>query len=60
MAAPKRRVSKSKQKMRRDAAKWRAPQLKTCPECGSRVLSHIACPSCGYYNGRQVLDVEVV
>ncbi len=60
MAAPKRRVSKSKQKMRRDAVKWRAPQLKTCPECGSRVLSHIACPSCGYYNGRQVLDVEAV
>ena len=60
MAAPKRRTSKSKQKMRRAASKWRAPQLKSCPECGSKVLSHIACPSCGYYRDRQVLDVEAV
>jgi large subunit ribosomal protein L32 len=60
MAVPKRRTSKSKQKMRRGANRWRAPQLKTCPECGSRVLGHIACPSCGHYRERQVLDVEVV
>ena len=45
--------------MRRGANRWRAPQLKTCPECGSRILSHVACPSCGYYRERQVLDVEV-
>ncbi len=59
MAVPKRRVSRSKQKMRVAANRWRAPLLKTCSECGSAVPSHIACPSCGQYNGRQVLTVEL-
>jgi large subunit ribosomal protein L32 len=60
MAVPKRRTSKSKQKMRRGANRWRASSLKTCPECGSRVPSHIACPSCGYYRERQVLDIDTL
>lgn len=60
MAVPKRRQSKSRQKMRRGANRWRAPKLKSCPECGTRIPGHIACPSCGQYNGRQVLDVEAV
>jgi len=60
MAVPKRRQSKSRQKMRRGAKRFRAPQLKTCPKCSNRVPSHVACPSCGYYGDRQVLDVEVV
>ena len=59
MAVPKRRQSKSRQKMRQGAKRFRAPQLKTCPECGTRIPSHVACPSCGYYRSRQVLDVEV-
>ncbi|MBK1835239.1 50S ribosomal protein L32 [Roseibacillus ishigakijimensis] len=60
MASPKRRTSKMKQKMRRGANRWRKPLLKECPECGSRVPGHIACPSCGTYRERQVLDVDVV
>lgn len=60
MASPKRRTSKMKQKMRRGANRWRAPILKDCPECGSRIPGHIACPSCGTYRDRQVLDVDVV
>ena len=59
MAVPKRRTSKMKQRMRRGANRWKKPQLKECPECGSRVPSHIACPSCGFYRERQVLDVEL-
>ena len=47
MAVPKRRTSKMKQRMRRGANRWRKPLLQTCPECGSRVPGHIACPSCG-------------
>ena len=59
MAVPKRRQSKSRQKMRRGAKRWRAPIFKNCPECGSKVPSHIACPSCGNYRDRQVLDISV-
>jgi len=49
-----------KQRMRRGANRWRKPVLKTCSECGSSVPSHIACPSCGSYRDRQVLDVEAL
>ncbi len=60
MAVPKRRQSKSRQKMRRGANRWRAPLLKSCPECGTKVPSHIACPSCGYYKDRKVLIVDAL
>ncbi|MEM9081795.1 MAG: 50S ribosomal protein L32 [Verrucomicrobiota bacterium] len=60
MAAPKRRTSKMKQKMRRGGSRWRKPNLQSCPECGSRVPGHIACPSCGTYRDRQVLEVDVL
>lgn len=60
MASPKRRTSKHKQKLRRGANRWRKPLLKTCPECSARVPGHIACPSCGTYRERQVVDVDLV
>jgi len=59
MAVPKRRTSKMKKRQRRAANRWHAPQLCKCGQCGSTLPSHIACPSCGYYKGRQVLDIEV-
>jgi large subunit ribosomal protein L32 len=49
-----------KQRMRRGANRWHKPLLQTCPECGSRIPGHIACPSCGFYRERQVLDVDVL
>jgi large subunit ribosomal protein L32 len=57
MANPKRRQSKSRQRLRQGSKRWRAPIFKSCPECGATVPSHIACPSCGFYNGRQILNV---
>ena len=45
-------------RMRKAANRWHASQLNKCPQCGSSVPSHIACPSCGYYRGRQVLTLE--
>ncbi len=58
MAVPKSRTSKMKSRMRRGANRWRAPKLNKCPECGSTTPSHIACPSCGYYRNRQVLNID--
>ncbi|MBV8352248.1 MAG: 50S ribosomal protein L32 [Verrucomicrobia bacterium] len=59
MGVPKRRTSKMRLRTRKAANRWHAPQLTSCPQCGSRVRGHTACPSCGYYRGRQVLSVEV-
>ena len=42
---------------RKAANRWHAPQLAKCGQCGSSVRSHTACPSCGYYKGRQVLTI---
>ena len=58
MAVPRTRTSKMKKRLRRSGQRWRAAKLKSCPECGSAVPSHIACPSCGYYKDRQVLSVD--
>ena len=43
---------------RKAANRWHATPLNKCGQCGSAVRSHIACPSCGYYKGRQVLTIE--
>ena len=30
----------------------------TCPHCHEPVLPHRACKNCGYYDGKQVIDVS--
>lgn len=58
MGVPKRKTSKMRLRTRKAANRWHAAKLASCPQCGAKVLSHVACPSCGYYKGRQVLTVE--
>jgi large subunit ribosomal protein L32 len=33
--------------------------LVRCSHCGSMRLPHHACPDCGTYKGKEVLDIEV-
>ncbi|MGW8326247.1 MAG: 50S ribosomal protein L32 [Desulfobacterales bacterium] len=58
MAVPKRKKSKSRRDKRRTHQKTSAPNLTSCPQCGDSRLPHHACPSCGTYKGRTVIDVE--
>jgi large subunit ribosomal protein L32 len=58
MAVPKKKTSKSKSRMRRSHQALSVPNLSSCPDCGEMRLSHRACPSCGRYRGRQVVEVE--
>jgi len=58
MAVPKRKKSKSKRDMRRTHQKVTAPNVSNCPECGEAVLPHHACPSCGKYKGRAIIETE--
>ncbi|MFC4067852.1 50S ribosomal protein L32 [Actinoplanes subglobosus] len=57
MAVPKRKMSRSNTRSRR--ANWKATVVPTaaCSQCKSPKLPHAACPVCGTYNGRQVLEV---
>lgn len=35
----------------------RATHYAVCGHCGKEVLPHVMCQNCGYYAGRQVVDV---
>lgn len=36
----------------------KAPNLATCSNCGEFYRPHHMCLNCGFYKGRQVLDLE--
>ena len=59
MAVPKRRTSKQRKHTRR-SANWKLsmPGIAECPQCHAMKLSHRVCPTCGFYNGRHVMDTE--
>ncbi len=58
MAVPKRKTSRAKHRSRN--AQWKgslkAPQLEECPQCHEMKKPHHVCPSCGNYNGREVVE----
>lgn len=55
MAVPKRRVSHSRQGMRRSHQHVKPMQVQYCPQCKQPVLPHHVCDNCGYYQGREVV-----
>jgi len=54
---PKKKTPKSAQGKRRSHLHTRAVALSECPHCHSPRLPHHACPSCGYYKGREAVVV---
>lgn len=57
MANPKRRHSKARTATRRAQYKVKSvPQTQECSNCGSAKLMHRACPTCGHYRGRAVIE----
>ena len=60
MAVAQQRKSRSKRDMRRaQHDKITLPNLAICDNCGADILSHRACPSCGWYRGRVAVPVKV-
>jgi large subunit ribosomal protein L32 len=35
-----------------------APARSLCPQCGQAKLPHVVCPNCGWYGGRQAVEVD--
>lgn len=58
MPVPKYRTSASKRNMRRSHHALKSVGLSECPNCQEVKRPHMACPACGHYNGRQVMEVE--
>ncbi|MFC2150328.1 50S ribosomal protein L32 [Calditrichota bacterium] len=54
MAIAKRGTSRSKRDKRRSHHFLTKLTLMDCPNCHEVKLPHTACPSCGFYKGRQV------
>ena len=57
---PKRKISKGRRNRRRAHDAIGAPKLVECTNCHAKMLSHRICPTCGYYRGRQVIDMDEV
>ncbi len=58
MAVPVRRTGVTKKRLRRGHIKAVAAATVACPNCGAAYRPHHVCPSCGYYDGRKVVDVK--
>ncbi len=56
MPVPKYRTSASRRDKRRSHHALHAKSLSTCANCKEPKMPHRACPSCGHYRGRQVID----
>jgi len=57
MAVPKQKMSKARRDKRRANWKLSSPTLMVCPQCHQKKLPHHVCPSCGYYDGKNVVKV---
>lgn len=58
MALPKRRHSKTRGRKRRTFWKLENKNLVTCPQCKSLKEIHHICRTCGYYDGKQVIEIK--
>jgi len=54
---PKKRHTKGSRNQRRMHIFIEKPNLLVCSKCGKPVKSHIVCPACGFYKGKEVVDV---
>jgi len=57
MPNPKRKHSAQRRDKRRSHDFITAPHLTTCGHCGAAILTHRICPECGYYRGKQAIEV---
>lgn len=55
---PKRKTAHARQGERRSHLKLEAETLVACPQCSAPKLPHHACPNCGTYNGREVIQIK--
>ncbi len=59
MAVPKKKTSKAKSRSRRASA-WTLPlpARSICPQCKAAKRPHVVCRNCGWYAGRQAVEID--
>ncbi|GAB4018670.1 MAG: 50S ribosomal protein L32 [Bdellovibrio sp.] len=62
MAVPKKRCSVSRKGLRHAGQhhKLYRKHPMSCSNCGAHTMPHTACPSCGTYKGKEIIQVKVV
>ncbi|MFH1790741.1 MAG: 50S ribosomal protein L32 [Candidatus Omnitrophota bacterium] len=60
MPNPKRRHSKERGRLRRTHYKLKRHTLAKCAQCGKLKMPHKVCPHCGYYKGKQVIEIKTL
>ena len=59
MAVPKRKTSKAKRDMRRSPnMKKSLTGISIFPQCHQPKLPHRVCPTCNYYDGKEIVATE--
>jgi large subunit ribosomal protein L32 len=58
MAVPKRKQSNSRTGKRRSHDSIKPRQLTYCPKCSTPIPTHVVCPNCGEYMGRNVVKTD--
>lgn len=58
---PKGKTSRSRTRHRRSKnMKLTLPEYASCSRCKEKKPGHMACPHCGYYNGREYPEAVVI
>jgi large subunit ribosomal protein L32 len=57
---PKKRHSRARQGKRRASIKLQIPGFAVCPNCKGTTYQHTVCKKCGFYNGKQILNIAKV
>ncbi|MCF0233682.1 MAG: 50S ribosomal protein L32 [Thermoguttaceae bacterium] len=58
MAVPKRKQSNARTGARRSHDFKKPVQTQACPVCNKMIPSHVVCPNCGNYAGREVIPQD--
>jgi large subunit ribosomal protein L32 len=58
MPLPKRKHSKCRRDKRRTHDALSVFNVIPCPNCAEKILPHRACPHCGFYKGRAVIQTK--
>lgn len=59
MANPRKKHTKRKRGQRRAHIKLVRPILVLCPHCKKPILSHRVCSCCGWYKGKEVIEIKI-
>lgn len=58
MAVPKRRSSRMQRRQRKAANRYEGVQVTFCRNCNAPAAPHRVCPSCGCYDGKQIIEAK--